>query len=420
MALLSAWLFFAPFYLTFRSLVGGKQPLIALPILSTLTRTIGFVTWTKTPLHSFVIIFGLALAPLLAYVIAQSRQLDRSLEALPAAPAADEADEAAAEPMAAGWHEEQRLGFAARLVAPLSWRYLPLALLAVLLLGVAVGFPLLVLLALAICAARLAIARAEQPAEAFVLMAFALVCLICFGTELVYIRDVFDLRMNTIFKFYYQAWLIWGVLAGYALWWLTVGRSTTGKQRTSLIVYRLSSIVLVALFVALLAGALVYPWLTAGKTFRADQRIGLDGKTPPEHTPEGAAAIAWLRANAPADAVILEAVGDDYDGRGIGASAVSASTGLATVLGWAGHEQQWRGGDPLSYAQIDPRKADIATIYGAGDLDQARELLRKYGVDYIYVGTAEQASYNQLDPNKLAQLGEQVFQQGNVTIYRVK
>jgi YYY domain-containing protein len=331
-----------------------------------------------------------------------------------------------AEP-AAGWHAERPLGFAARLGTPVSWRYLPLALLAVLLLGIAIGFPLLVLLALAIYAARLAIMRAAQPAAAFVLMAFALVCLICFGTELVYIRDVFELRMNTIFKFYYQAWLIWGVLAGYALWWLFGGRMTKNEgqptrasARRSLVVGRSSLAVLAVLFVALLAGALVYPWLTAVKAFRDDQRIGLEGKTPPERTPEGAAAIDWLRDNAAGDAVILEAVGDDYDGRGIGANAISASTGLATVLGWAGHEQQWRGGDPPSYAQIELRKADIATIYNAGDLEQARELLRKYGVDYIYAGTAEQATYAQLDPNKLAQLGEQVFQQGNVTIYRVK
>jgi YYY domain-containing protein len=307
-----------------------------------------------------------------------------------------------------------------------SWRYLPLALLAVLLLGIAVGFPLLVLLVLAIYAARLAIMRAAQPAAAFVLMAFALVCLICFGTELVYIRDVFELRMNTIFKFYYQAWLIWGVLAGYALWWLFSGRrmkdegQTTGASaRWSLAVRRSSLAVLAVLFVALLAGALVYPWLTAVKAFRDDQRIGLDGKTPPEHTPEGAAAIAWLRANAAGDAVILEAVGDDYDGRGIGANAVSASTGLATVLGWPGHEQQWRGGDPPSYAQIEPRKADVTEIYSGTDTLKATELLKKYKVDYIYVGTAEQTTYT-LDPNKLAQLGEQVFQQGNVTIYRVK
>jgi YYY domain-containing protein len=425
LALLAAWLLFTPFYLTFHSLVGGKEPLIQLPILATLTRTIGFVTWTKTPLHSFVIIFGLALAPLVAFTIAQSRQVDQPLDMLPAAPAPDEAGEPTAEPVAAGWHEEQRLGFAARLAAPGAWRYLPLALLAVLLLGIALGFPLLVLLALAIYAARLAIARAAQPAEAFVLMAFALVCLICFGTELVYIRDVFEMRMNTIFKFYYQAWLIWSVLAGYALWWLFAGKTKDEGQKTkvarisvwSFVVRRSSFVVFAVLFLGLLAGALIYPWYTAGKTFRTDQRIGLDGKTPPEHTPEGAAAIAWLRANAPGDAVILEAVGDDYNVNG--GNAVSASTGLATVLGWAGHEQQWRGGDPPSYAQIDVRRADIATIYNAGDLEQARALLKKYGVDYIYVGTAEQATYGQLDLNKLSQLGEQVFQQGNVTIYQV-
>ncbi len=429
MALLAAWVFFAPFYLTFRSLVGGKQPLIDLPILSTITRTIGFVTWTKTPLHSFVIIFGLALLPLVAYVIAQSSQLVQQSELIPAEPADDQAadaDQPASEPVAAATHAEQ-LGFAARLWMPDSWRYLPLALLAVLLLGVAAGFPLLVLLVLAIYAARLAITRARQPAEAFVLMAFALICLICFGTELVYIRDVFESRMNTIFKFYYQAWLIWGVLAGYAVWWLvavffrTENQELRTKRRQ---LWHAGSRFLVLgslmIFVALLAGALVYPWLTAGKTFRDDQRIGLDGKTPPEHTPEGAAAIAWLRDNAAGDAVVLEAVGDDYDGRGIGANAVSASTGRATVLGWPGHEQQWRGGDPLSYAQIEPRKADVTEIYSGTDTLKAAELLKKYKVGYIYVGVAEQATYPQLDPNKLAQLGEQAFQQGNVTIYRVR
>jgi uncharacterized membrane protein len=46
--------------------------------------------------------------------------------------------------------------------------------------------------------------------------------------------------------------------------------------------------------------------------------------------------------------------------------------------------------------------------------------LQKYGVDYIYAGSAEQATYEHLDLNKLAQLGEQVFQQGSVTIYRVR
>ncbi len=143
------------------------------------------------------------------------------------------------------------------------------------------------------------------------------------------------------------------------------------------------------LFVALLAGALIYPWLTAGKTFREGQRIGLAGQTPLESTPEGAAAIDWLRANAPGNAVVLEAVGGSYSAEGFG--GVSAATGLATVLGWPGHEDQWRGGDADARAQIAPRQQDVATIYTTTDLGQARDLLAKYKVGYIYIGSLERS-----------------------------
>jgi len=57
MALLAAWLLFAPFYLTFRSLVAGQ----GFPL--------GLDTWSRTPLHSFLIIFGLFLLPLVAVAL---------------------------------------------------------------------------------------------------------------------------------------------------------------------------------------------------------------------------------------------------------------------------------------------------------------------------------------------------------------
>src|SRR5262249_30224577 len=144
---------------------------------------------------------------------------------------------------------------------------------------------------------------------------------------------------------------------------------------------------MIGLFVVLLAGALVYPWLTAGRSLRERPSIGLAGKTPREATPEGAAAIDWLRANVPGNAVILEAVGGAYNGEGCG--GVSAATGLATVLGWPGHEDQWRGGDSKGHAQIDPRQHDVATIYTTADLAEARALLTKYRIDYIFIGSLE-------------------------------
>ncbi len=406
--LVAAWALFAPFHLTFRSLVGGD----GFPL--------GVVTWSRTELHSYLVIFGLFLAPLLAFVLLIGRR-----------PTSDDRRRAAAELAAPAQTQPEDVGLesAAREAEPVATaahpsrllRYLPWLVLGALVLGLAIGFPLLALLPLAVYAIGLALERAERPADAFALWAFALVCLVCFGTELVYIRDVFNSRMNTIFKFYYQAWLIWGMLAGYAAWWLVGRRLTIDDRRsTPSTVYRLLSIVFAALFSALLAGALVYPALTAGKIFRDGQRAGLDGKTPPEKEPSSAAAIAWIRANTPGDAVVLEAVGDDYDGRGIGANGISASTGRPTVLGWPGHEDQWRGGDPSVRAQIGPRRDDVAAIYSGADMARARELLGKYEVDYIYLGVAERASYPPERLAKLGELGEVAFQQGDIIIYRVR
>ena len=179
-------------------------------------------------------------------------------------------------------------------------------------------------------------------------------------------------------------------------------------------------VVFAAVFAALLAGALVYPWLTAGKALREGTFVGLDGTTPRERTPDGAAAIAWLRDNAPGDAVVLEGVGDSYDLGGQGFGQVAGSTGLATVLGWPGHEEQWRGGDPDGQAQIAPRKSDVATIYGSADPLAAGALLKKYGVDFIYVGPTERALYPPEGLAKLTQLADVAFPSGEVTIYRVK
>ncbi|HEX9374512.1 MAG TPA: DUF2298 domain-containing protein, partial [Roseiflexaceae bacterium] len=416
-ALLAAGLLIAPFLLTFRSLVGGKDPLISLPILSTITRTLGFVTWSKTWLHSFLIIFGLFLLPLVVYVFVVGReQCDYAIEqqepalSLPKDDTlADEAGSVTRSPA----HPLTR-SLAHSLTPPL-WRYFPYIILAALLLGLLIGFPLLALLPLAIYAAKLAVDRADRPATAFALWGFALVCLICFGTEIVYIRDVFESRMNTIFKFYYQAWLIWGVLAGYALWWLFARPAFECSNVQTLKrsnVRRWSLAIFAAVFAALLAGALVYPLLTAGKAFHEGQRAGLDGKTPREKTPEGAAAIEWLRANAPAGAVVLEAAGGDYDTQALGFGQVSGSTGLATVLGWRGHEEQWRGGDPAVLALLGPREADVAAIYSTPDVSQAAALLKKYDVAYIYVGAADRATYPPEGLAKLDQLGDPVFQQG--------
>jgi uncharacterized membrane protein len=192
------------------------------------------------------------------------------------------------------------------------------------------------------------------------------------------------------------------------------------NPRQSSFVFRLLTIVLT---LVLLAGALVYPYLTLSKLYSEGTWSGLNGTNPRGRTPDSAAALDWLRQNAPGNAVIVEAVGPEpifgYDTAGLGYGGVSSSTGLAAVMGWTGHEQQWRGGDPAAYEQIMPRREDVQTIYTTTDVAQARALLEQYRVRYVYIGATERASYPQEGLAKFDQLGRPVFQQGEVTIYEV-
>ncbi len=71
------------------------------------------------------------------------------------------------------------------------------------------------------------------------------------------------------------------------------------------------------------------------------------------YAPDDLSAIYWLR-QAP-DGVIVEAVGGSYSGY----ARMATYSGLPNVLGWPGHESQWRGGA----VEMGSREADIETIY---------------------------------------------------------
>jgi YYY domain-containing protein len=389
MVAVAALVLFLPFHLTFRSLVGGKEPLINLPVLGTLSRTISLVGWPKTGLHTFLIIFGLFFLPSLIWVGSQA-------------------------------------------LRGRTWDSPWLVSLVALVLATAIGFPLAALVPLAFYVLRAALrcARSQDVGAvgvSFALAAFGLACLIAVGTEVIFIRDIFGNRMNTIFKFYYQIWLILGVLAGYGLWALFAGVQApvdAEAEDVSIQPYPLGlRAAALVLFVPLLAGALVYPAQTLSHLYSEGKASGLNGTNPRERDPNGAAAIAWLRQNARGDAVIVEAVDTNrdygYDTAGLGISGVSSSTGLATVIGWTTHQTQWRGGDPATFAQIYPRWEDVRTIYTTLDVGQARTLLEKYGVRYIYVGGTERATYPPDALTKFDQIGTPVFQQGDVTIYQI-
>ncbi len=388
--LLAIALLFAPFLLTFRSLVGGGAPLIDLPLIGGLTRAIAPYAASRSDLAQYLLIYGMFLLPLIAFVYLMLRAGSQ--------PTGDQLG------LLAGSGSQ-----AAQLRPGALLPWLPPLLLLV---GLLVGFPLLALFGLGLLAAVLAVQRRHAPADAFGLLVVALGCAIFFGVELIYIRDVFNNRMNTVFKFYYQTWLLWGTLAPYALWRiLALSRGP----------WRVAAGLAGTLTLILLVGALVYPVQTLRELAEQSTAYGLAGRTPREQTPAGRAAIEWLRENAPPGSVVLEMVapgGGSYNGEGY--AGVSAATGLPTVLGWVGHQQQWRGGDPAALAELEPRRSDVDEIYYSLDLARTRELLERYNIDYVYVGELERRNYAPESLAKFAELGTPVFSEGEVTIYRIR
>lgn len=259
-----------------------------------------------------------------------------------------------------------------------------------------------------------------------------LLCIVSFALiafcEVFYIKDVFQggplRRMNTVFKFHYQVWILLSVASAPLLQWLIEKRWPVWHawKRNAWAV-----VACLALF-----GAAMYP-LLASDTRAASKdaaQVTIDGtESFRRDRPADAAAIDWIRTNVRAEAghkipVVLEAWGGSYSDY----ARISARTGLPTVLGWDGHENQWRGSDAhglirgdASDDTLDARRRDVDAIYTTTDLAQARALLKKYGVDYVYVGDLEREKYknNAAGLEKFAQLGRVVFSQDKSALYRI-
>ena len=122
--------------------------------------------------------------------------------------------------------------------------------------------------------------------------------------------------------------------------------------------------------------------------------------------PDEAAAIEFLRT-AP-DGVLAEAIGDGYSAF----ARISAHTGLQTVLGWPGHEDQWRG----SYQPQGSRRDDIMKLYTTTRWEEAQIIIKQYNIRYIYIGNLERSSL-QINEEKFQMYLKPIFQQGNVVIY---
>jgi uncharacterized membrane protein len=89
-------------------------------------------------------------------------------------------------------------------------------------------------------------------------------------------------------------------------------------------------------------------------------------------------------------------------------------SGLPAVLGWIGHESQWRGGDD----EMGSRAEDVRTLYSTRDWEQAQAILKQYDIHYVYVGTLERQTYP-VNEEKFVKNLSRIYNQGQVAIYIV-
>ena len=193
-------------------------------------------------------------------------------------------------------------------------------------------------------------ADAPDTATPFALLLLIVGLALTFFVEFFYLRDSFNNRMNTIFKFYFQAWILWSLGGAWQLArWLQRPVRAPGGRR-----------LLVGASALLIALGMLYTVLAVpararemGVPWTLDGAAWLKAYAPGDH-----AAIEWLNTYVEGSPVILEAPGDRrrayvYEGR------ISALTGLPTLLGWGGHELQWRG----TYDEPGRREPLIETVY---------------------------------------------------------
>ena len=282
-------------------------------------------------------------------------------------------------------------------------------------------------LMLVVGARYLVAAKADSPHLAFVSLIAVVALALVLGLDVFRVEGDID-RMNSVFKFYLQVWVLMALASAYLLWRMAY------TSRASLRGLGLGKKLWLAALVALIAGASVYPVLGTrarlGERFD-DRPLTLDGMAYLSDTVyrdekgnielrADLDGIRWLRENVEGSPIVLEAsTPSQYRYRWNG--RISVYTGLPTVIGWQWHQEQQRW--DYQWA-IHERIRDVDRIYNTTDPTEALLLLRKYGVEYVYVGQLEKLYYpggglGKFDRDLSPHL-QKVYENGHVSVYRVR
>jgi len=256
----------------------------------------------------------------------------------------------------------------------------------------------------------------------FVLFLIGTSLMLTLTIEVVYVIGDIG-RMNSVFKFYLQAWTFLSVSAAAAFGWLLSGLPSWKPGRR--LVWQIA-------FIFLVAAAALYPLL--GSFAKIEDRMTedaphtLDGMTYMQYATyydEGATlvlsedynAIRWMQDNIVGSPVIVEANQVEYHW----GTRYTINTGLPGVVGWNWHMRQQRTIAPHDW--VYERVDGVHEFYNTEDIEWARDFLKRYDVSYIVLGQLERAKYTGPGLEKFyayeGALWNEVFRDGDTVIYQV-
>jgi YYY domain-containing protein len=297
----------------------------------------------------------------------------------------------------------------------------------------------------------------------FNVAAFALL----FGVEILFVKDIFYhsnppyFRTNTVFKFYYHAWIIWGISCGYYVYKI-FATYLSAKKNAYRIIGSTFAFIIMFLFVGSVTyifegirdfypffkyDDIKYPTLEQLQSPDINEHIKLyesiDGNYYIKKFHLGDyKAMQWFSENVKGQPVIAEATHGDaaysYFCR------FSANLGLIDIMGWPTHEWQWRSnpvvvlddkGQPakdekgnikyedLASKDAFARKDEVEKIYTTEDDSEFKALIIKYDVQYIVVGEMERDSKaygDRINETYMQKYGAKVYDDLDTKIYKIK